>query len=115
MEMALPSSVDYTKRIPELPPSSTSSLQSISPNNGTSFGPSQTITYDLPSRSGLYIDGKSVFLKLKLSVTGVTGASAIRRKPGFTLFSRLDEYIGGSIVNSVSQWNQVSNMLVDIN
>jgi hypothetical protein len=115
MEMALPSSVDYTKRIPELPPSTTSSLQSISPNNGTSFGPSQTITYDLPSRSGLYIDGKSVYLKLKLSVTGVTGVAAVRRKPGFTLFSRLDEYIGGTVVNSCSQWNQVSNMLVDIN
>lgn len=115
MEMALPSSVDYTKRIPELPPSTTSALQSISPNNGTSFGPSQTITFDLPSRSGLFIDGKSLYLRMKISVTGVTGASAIRRKPGYTVFSRLDEYIGGAVVNSVSQYNQVSNMLVDIN
>lgn len=116
MEVALPASVDFSRRQPELPDSTTSTLMSISPNNGLSFVPGQQITWDLPSRSGLFLDGKSVFVRYKLNVVTV-GATApvIRRKPVYTSFARLDEYVGGTIVNSVSQYNQVANMVIDTN
>lgn len=114
MEIALPASVDFSRRVPELPASSSSTNMSVSPNNGISFGPGQQITWDLPSRSGLFLDGKSLFVRFKLNVITVGAvAPVIRRKPVYTVFNRLDEYVGGSIVNSVSQYNQVANMVID--
>jgi len=113
MEVALPASVDFSRRQPELPDSTTSTLMSISPNNGLSFGPGQQICWDLPSRPGLFIDGKSVFIRYKVTYTSGATAGVIRRKPVYTNFSRLDEYIGGVPVNSVNQYNQVANMWVD--
>jgi hypothetical protein len=115
MEIALPASVDFSRRQPELPDSTTSTLMSISPNNGLSFGPGQQITFDLPSRPGLFIDGKSVFIRYKVTYTSGATAGVIRRKPVYTNFARLDEYIGGVPVNSVNQYNQVANMWTDIN
>ena len=115
MEYALPASVDFTRKQPELPDSCTSTLMAISPNNGLSFGPGQPITFDLPSRAGLFIDGKSVFIRYKITYTSGATAGVIRRKPVYTTFSRLDEYIGGVPVNTVPQYNQVSNMYIDVN
>ena len=115
MEVALPASVDFSRRQPELPDSTTSTLMSISPNNGLSFTSGQQITFDLPSRPGLYIDGKSLFIRYKVVYTSGATAGVIRRKPVYTNFSRLDEYIGGVPVNSVYQYNQVANMWVDLN
>ena len=115
MEVALPASVDFSRRQPELPDSTTSTLMSISPNNGLSFSPGQQITFDLPSRPGLYIDGRSLFIRYKATYTSGATAAVIRRKPVYTNFTRLDEYIGSVPVNSVAQYNQVANMWVDIN
>lgn len=115
MEVALPASVDFSRRQPELPDSTTSTLMSISPNNGLSFTPGQQITFDLPSQSGLYIDGKSLFIRYKVDYTSTAGTAVVRRKPVYTNISRLDEYIGGVPVNSVAQYNQVANMFVDLN
>lgn len=115
MEVALPASVDFTRRQPELPDSTTSTLMAISPNNGLSFTPGQQITFDLPSRPGLYIDGKSVFLRYKVVYTSGATAGVIRRKPVYTNFARLDEYIGSTPVNTVFQYNQVANMWTDLN
>lgn len=116
MEVALPASVDFARRQPELPDSTTSTLMSISPNNGLSFTSGQQITFDLPSRQGLFIDGKSVYLRFRLNVVGVTGTSYIRRKfQDILYFPVLTSMLVGSIVNTISQYNQVSNMLIDIN
>lgn len=115
MEVALPASVDFSRRQPELPDSTTSTLTSVSPNNGLSFVPGQQITFDLPSQPGLYIDGKSLFIRYKVEYTSTAGTAVIRRKPVYTNFSRLDEYIGGVPVNSIAQYNQVANMYVDLN
>lgn len=115
MEVALPASVDFTRRQPELPDSTTSTLMAISPNNGLSFTSGQQITFDLPSRAGLFIDGKSVFIRYKVVYTSGATAGVVRRKPVYTNFARLDEYVGGVPVNSVFQYNQVANMWVDLN
>lgn len=115
MEIALPASVDFSRRQPELPDSTVSTQMAISPNNGLSFTSGQQITFDLPSRSGLYIDGKSLFIRYKVTYTSGATAGVVRRKPVYTNFARLDEYIGGVPVNSVFQYNQVANMWVDLN
>lgn len=111
----MPSSVDYTKNIPQLPENTSSTLMSVQSTNGISFAPSQVIQFDLPSRAGLYLDPRSVFIRYKVTYTSGATAGVILRKPVYTNFARLDEFIGSVPVNSVSQYNQVANMWVDTN
>jgi len=113
-ELSLPSSVNYTK-LPQLPDNTTATLMSVQSTNGISFKQGQTIQFDLPSRSGLFLDGKSVFIRYKVVYTSGATAGVIKRKPVYTNFVRLDEFIGGVNVNSVYQYNQVANMQVDTN
>jgi len=113
-ELSLPSSVDY-KKLPQLPDGVSTTLMSVQSTNGISFTPSQVIQFDLPSRPGLFIDGKSVFIRYKVSYTSGATAGVIRRKPVYTNFARLDEFVGSVPVNSVYQYNQVANMWVDSN
>lgn len=115
MESSLPSTLDFSKKLPELPSGTTSTLMSVQSTNGISFGPSQTIQFDLPSRAGLFIDGKSAFIRYKVSYVAGVGTNTVRRKPVYTNFARLDEFIGSTPVNSVYQYNQVANMWVDTN
>lgn len=114
MEVSLPSSLDFSKALPELPNGTTATLMSVQSTNGISFSTGQTIQFDLPSRSGLFIDGKSVFLRFKLTVPAGATASGVRRKPAYSPFSRLDEFVGSVPVNSIYQYNQVANALVDL-
>lgn len=113
-ELSLPSSLDY-KKLPQLPDGVSSTLMSVQSTNGITFTPSQVIQFDLPSRAGLFIDGKSVFLRYKVTYTSGATAGVIRRKPVFTNFARLDEFVGSINVNSVYNFNQVANMWVDTN
>lgn len=115
MEASLPSTLDFSKKLPELPDGTTATLMSVQSTNGITFTPSQVIQFDLPSRSGLFIDGKSVFIRYKVSYTSGATAGVVRRKPVYTNFARLDEFIGSTPVNSIYQYNQVANMIVDTN
>lgn len=114
-ELSLPSTLNYGQRLPELPDNASSTLMSVQSTNGISFSPSQVIQFDLPSRAGLFIDPKSVFIRYKVSYTSGATAGVIKRKPVYTNFARLDEYVGSVPVNSVYQYNQVANMIVDTN
>jgi hypothetical protein len=114
-ELSLPASVDYSKKLPQLPDGTTSTLMSVQSTNGITFTQGQTIQFDLPSRSGLFIDGKSVFIRYRCTYTSGATQGVIKRKPVFTNFVRLDEFIGSTPVNSVYQYNQVANMWIDTN
>lgn len=115
MEASLPSTLDFSKKLPELPDGTTSTLMSVQSTNGITFTPSQVIQFDLPSRAGLFIDGKSVFLRYKISYTSGATAGVVKRKPVYTTFARLDEFIGSVPCNSIYQYSQVANMIVDTN
>jgi len=115
MEFSLPASVNYAQKVPEMPDTASSTLMAVSPNNGLSFSPGQIITFDLPARNDLYIDGKSLFIRYKITYTSAGAGAVIRRKPVYTNITRLDEFIGGTPVNSIFQYNQVANMYVDLN
>jgi len=114
-ELSLPASVDYSKKLPQLPDGTTSTLMSVQSTNGISFSQGQVIQFDLPSRSGLFIDGKSVFIRYKVTYTSGATAGVIKRKPVYTNFVRLDEFVSSTPINSIYQYNQVANMWIDTN
>lgn len=114
-EVSLPSSLDFSKSLPQLPDNAKSTLMSIQSTNGISFSPGQVIQFDLPSRAGLFIDPKTVFIRYRHTVVATATATVIKRKPVYSNFFRLDEFVGSVPVNSVFQYNQVANMYVDTN
>jgi hypothetical protein len=114
MEVSLPSSLDFSKALPELPNGTTCTLMSLQATNGTEFGPGQVVQFDFPARKGLFIDGKSLFMRYSIEYTATATATAIKRKPVYTTWARLDEFVGSVPVNSIYQYNQVANALVDL-
>jgi hypothetical protein len=115
-ELVLPSSVDFSKRLPSLPDGVTSQLLSLQATNGTGpFTPGQVIQFDLPSRSNLYLDGKTMFIRFKITYTSGATAGVVRRKPVYTAFQKLDEFCGSTPINSVYNYHAVANMWVDTN
>lgn len=111
--LSLPSTADYSSSLPQLPDGTTSTLMSVQSTNGISFKQGQTILFDLPSRG--FLDGKSVFIRYKVIYTSGAVAGVIIGKPVYTNFVRLDEFIGSVPVNSIYQYNQVANMIIDTN
>ena len=115
-ELSLPSSVDFSKKLPSLPDGVSSSLMAIQATNGIQFSAGQLVQFDLPAREGLYLDGKTAFLRFRLAVVGSTAtAPIIRRKPAYSVINKLDEFVGSVPTNSVFQYNQVANMWIDAN
>jgi hypothetical protein len=112
-ESLLPSSADFSSKLPQLPDGTTSTLMSVQSTNGISFKQGQTIQFDLPNRG--FIDGKSLFIRYKCTYTSGATAGVIIGKPVYTNFVRLDEFIGSVPVNSIYQYNQYANMWIDTN
>lgn len=115
-ELVLPSSVDFSKRLPALPEGVSSQLLSLQATNGTGpFTPGQVIQFDLPSRQNLYLDGKTMFIRFKITYTSGAAAGIVIRKPCYTAFQKLDEFCGSTPINSVYNYAAVANMWVDTN
>lgn len=113
-ELSVPASLDFSRKAPELPDNVSSTLLTIQPTNGTSFTTGQTISFDLPARSGLVLDGTTAFIRYKVvSTTNATTGPIVRGTPAASYFSRLDEYFGNTPVSSVYNYNQVVNMYVN--
>ena len=88
-ELSLPSSVDFSKKLPSLPDGVSSSLLAIQSTNGIEFSAGQLVQFDLPARDGLYLDGTTAFLRFKLQVVSGATAGVIRRKPAYTVINKL--------------------------
>jgi len=115
-DVVLPSSVDFSRKLPALPDGVTSQLLSLQATNGTGpFTPGSVIQFDLPSARDLYLDGKTMFIRFKITYTSGAAAGTVRRKPCYTAFQKLDEFIGSTPINSVYNYHAVANMWVDTN
>jgi hypothetical protein len=112
---ALPKEIDFSRKLPDLPDGVVSTLASVQSINGTSFTSGNVIEFQLPARDGLFIDPTSLFIRFQFKGTSQTAAAVIRRKTCWSVFSKLDEYIGSTPLSSVYNYHQVANMLCDVN
>jgi hypothetical protein len=108
--MSLPKEINYSKT--SSLPKGTSTLSCVvSPANGASFGESQQIQFNLPSRS--YLVPESMYLRYKIAFTGQTADADVKGSfPAFTPFQRLETLVGSSVVESISNWHQLNEMLM---
>lgn len=115
VQAVLPSQIDFSRKPPSLPSGVESKLMNFQAVNGISFSSNQVIEFQLPSQAGLYFDPKTIFIRYKVTYTSGATAGVVRGIPAFTNFSKLDEFIGSTNINSVYSWNQVANMWYNIN
>ena len=116
VQAVLPAQLDFSKKPPSLPSGVESKLMNFQAVNGISFTSNQVIEFQLPSQNGLYFDPKTLFVRYKITYTYVaSGTGSVRGLPALTTFSKLDEFIGSTNINSVYNWNQAANMWYNIN
>lgn len=109
--MALPKSFNLAEVIPTLPDNTTSQLVSCRPISGSNFLQQQIIEVDLGNRG--WCDPKSLSIRYKMLVnTDVSGAAFIG-VPVYTPFQRVSTLVGGASIDTVNQYNQCAQVLVN--
>jgi hypothetical protein len=109
---ALPNAINYSAGSPSLPPNARSTDIVLRPSNGSVFSENATIAFDFNATSG-FIDPTSIYLRYKYAFTNLVGAE-MKGTPVYTPFQRLNAYIGSVQAESISQYNQTMNMLVQL-
>ena len=107
----LPNSVNFSEPIPSLP-DGTKTIEIVSrPSNAATFYPSSVIQCDLVKRGFIIPD--SFYFRYKCAVTA-TNTPEMIGTPVYTPFIRLETFVGANVVDSINQWNQTANMLVNV-
>ena len=109
--MSLPKSFNLAEPIPSLPDGVTSTLISIRPISGSTFNASQIVEFDLGNRGWLIPD--SLAIRYKQRVSTAAGGGAIAGTPVYTPFVRLNTLINGAMVDSINQYGQVAQLIVN--
>lgn len=109
----LPKEIAYASSKPASLPRGTSMISAVvAPSNGNTFFENGQIIFDLPSRGMLVPE--SVYIRYRYSVATVTsGAVLVRGTPAYQPFQRLETIIGSQTVESITNYNQLSHMLVN--
>src|SRR5210317_538837 len=102
---ALPSSVDFRREHPSLPPNSATTELSIRPSNGNSFVPGNLIQMDLGQRG--FLDPESMYLRYKITIAGANTTSYTMISSYASVFSRCNVYFGSQLVENITGYNQV--------
>jgi hypothetical protein len=113
MATVLPKEINYQQPA-SLPDGTQCNSIVTSPINGATFGPSSIIQFDLVQRG--YMVPESFYIRYRLTTTGGTAGVAtnfIRGTPVYSFFQRLEVICGSQVVESIQNYNQLSNMLVN--
>ena len=109
----LPKEINYKSAI-SLPEGTTSNSIVSSPINGQTFGPSSIVQFDLVSRGFLVPETLYIRYKLTTTMPGTAGANnAIKGTPVYSTIARLETIVGSQVVESIQNYNQLCNMLVN--
>lgn len=114
MATILPKEINYQQPA-SLPEGTQCTSIVASPVNGQSFTPAGSlIQFDLVQRG--YLIPESMYLRYRLTTTlpATAGANnALRGTPAYSCFSRLETIVGSQTVESIANYNMISNMLVN--
>lgn len=113
--LSLPASVNFSEKLPTLAEDVRTDLLTIQANNGQSFTAGNVVNFDLPSRSGLFLDPKTMFIRYKVSYVVATAAVVVRGIPAMAHIAKLDEYVGSQPINSVYNYAQSGTMWINTN
>ena len=109
----LPKEINYRSAV-SLPEGTQSNSIVNSPINGATFTASTIIQFDLVQRG--YLVPESMYIRYKLTTIGGTAGVAtnfIRGTPVYSFFARSEVIVGSQVVESIQNYNQLCNMLVN--
>jgi hypothetical protein len=111
--MSLPKEMNYSSDLSSIPDGVTNRVISVLPSNGSTFQVQNgnLIQFDIPSAGFMQPDTLSISYKYKILSTGAT---QIRSCPLYTLFSRSELFFGSQIVESITGYNQLMNLLTNV-
>ncbi len=109
---ALPSSVNFVEPIPSLPDGTQTIVITARPSNGATFNPSSIAQFDLVRRG--FIIPESFYIRYKATVACATNACEMIGTPVYTPFIRLENFVGSNVIDTINQYNQTANMLVNL-
>jgi hypothetical protein len=113
MSSILPKEINY-KSAMSLPEGTQANSIVASPINGQTFGPSSIIQFDLVQRGFLVPESLYIRYKLTTTLPATAGANnAVKGTPVYSPFSRLETIVGSQVVESIQNYNQLCNMLVN--
>lgn len=109
----LPKEIAYSASKPASLPRGTSCISAVvAPSNGNQFFENGQVIFDLPSRA--YLVPESMYIRYRYNVTTVASAGvSVRGTPVYQPFQRLETIIGSQTVESITNYNQLSHMLVN--
>lgn len=113
MSVILPKEINYSQPA-SLPEGTQCNSIVTSPVNGATFTPSSVVQFDLVQRG--YLVPESLYIRYRNTITGGTAGAAtnfIRGTPVYSFISRLETIVGSQVVESIQNYNQLSNMLVN--
>jgi hypothetical protein len=108
---SLPKSFNLAEPIPSLPDGATSQLISCRPISGGTFTQQQIIEVDLGNRG--FCDPKSLAIRYKVRINTDASGAAMIGVPVYTPFQRVSTLVGGASIDTVNQYNQVAQVLVN--
>ena len=109
---ALPKEVQYNKPMASLPSDTRMSQTIVRPSNGASFaGDGNIIQFDLPAHS--FLVPNSLCLNLNIGITPAVNDQVIevRGVPAASWISRVETIVGGSLLEAVSDYGRLYNMI----
>jgi len=108
---SLPKSFNLAEPIPSLPDGTQSQLITCRPISGSTFLPSGIIEVDLGNRG--WCDPQSISIRYTINATSVDASgNVLIGCPVYTPFQRLSTLVGGSSIDTVSQYNQAAHVLI---
>ena len=114
--MSLPNSVNYSEIPPYLQEDVSSSTIIINPvNSWSTYTPGESIIFDYNSGTNGFIDGKSIYISYMVTATTDEANHYILGCPLYSPFLKCETIINSQTVETVSQYNQVANMWVNLN
>jgi len=110
----LPKEINY-RQAAALPEGTSCNSIVASPINGQTFGPSSIIQFDLVQRG--YLVPETMYIRYRLVTTLPTTTAAatgcVKGTPVYAPFARLETIVGSQVVESIQNYNQLCNMLVN--
>lgn len=110
MSVALPSSINYSEKLPSLPDATQSLTVAASPINGQTFTAGQIMSFDLLNRGFLVPD--SIYLSYNYTSANAAAAQMMGC-PFYTALNRLEVQIGSITVESISNYNVLMHFLTN--
>ena len=109
--VVLPNSINYEEPLATLPPD-TQNIQVIAnPVNGATFGANSQIIVDLGNRG--FLDPASLYIRYKFTAASAGNVEMVGT-PVYTPFLRLDTLINSATVETINNYNVISNMLTNL-